>query len=162
MLDEKLMKCITLWKVFFLDKNQVINKLFNILTWTVSNTLWNYSRGAVLCLVIQSPPTLYDTMECSPPGSSVHGDSPGKHTGVGCHALLQGNLSTPGMKPRFSTLQADSLYCPSHQGSPRVLEWVAYPPSPADLPNPGIKLESPALQVDSLPDELPGKPTAEV
>ena len=25
-----------------------------------------------------------------PPGSSVHGDSPGKNTGVGCHALLQG------------------------------------------------------------------------
>ena len=29
--------------------------------------------------------------------------------------------------------------------------------SPADLPNPGIKLGSPALQVDSLPAELPGK-----
>ena len=27
---------------------------------------------------------------CSPPGSSVHGDSPGKNTGVGCPALLQG------------------------------------------------------------------------
>ena len=25
------------------------------------------------------------------PGSSVHGDSPGKNTGVGCHALLQGS-----------------------------------------------------------------------
>ena len=30
-------------------------------------------------------------MDCSPaPGSPVHGDSPGKDTGVGCHALLQG------------------------------------------------------------------------
>ena len=28
--------------------------------------------------------------DCSPPGSSVHGDSPGKNTGVGCHALPQG------------------------------------------------------------------------
>ena len=28
-------------------------------------------------------------MDCSPPGSSVHGDSLGKNTGVGCHALLQ-------------------------------------------------------------------------
>ena len=27
-------------------------------------------------------------MDCSSPGSSVHGDSPGKTTGVGCHALL--------------------------------------------------------------------------
>ena len=31
-------------------------------------------------------------------------------------------------------------------------------PSPADLPNPEIEPRSPALQVDSLPAELPGKP----
>ena len=31
-------------------------------------------------------------------------------------------------------------------------------PSPADLPNSGIEPGSPALQVDSLPAELPGKP----
>ena len=31
-------------------------------------------------------------------------------------------------------------------------------PSPGELPDPGIKLGSPALQVDSLPTELPGKP----
>ena len=36
-----------------------------------------------------------------------------------------------------------------------ILEWVAFP---LDLPNPGIKLESPTLQVDSLPAELPEKP----
>jgi len=28
-------------------------------------------------------------MDCSLPGSSVHGDFPGKNTGVGFHALLQ-------------------------------------------------------------------------
>ena len=33
--------------------------------------------------------TLCDPMVCSPPGFSVLGDSPGKNTGVGCHALLQ-------------------------------------------------------------------------
>ena len=38
----------------------------------------------------------------------------------------------------------------------RILGWVAVP-SPGDLPNPGIELESPAMQVDSLPAELPGK-----
>ena len=27
-------------------------------------------------------------MDCSPPGSSVHGDSPGQNPGVGCHFLL--------------------------------------------------------------------------
>ena len=36
-------------------------------------------------------------MDCSPPGSSVHGDSPGKKTGVGCHALLQGIFPTQGL-----------------------------------------------------------------
>jgi len=30
-------------------------------------------------------------MDCSPPGSSVHGILPGKNTGVSCHALLQGS-----------------------------------------------------------------------
>ena len=37
----------------------------------------------------------------------------------------------------------------------RILEWI---PSPGDLPDPGIELGSPALQVDSLPTEPPGKP----
>ena len=35
-----------------------------------------------------------DSMDCSLPGSSVHGDSPGKNTGVSCHALLQGIFLT--------------------------------------------------------------------
>ena len=52
---------------------------------------------------------LCDLLDCSPPGSSVHGDSPGKNTGVGCHSLLQG--IHPGTKPRSQALQADSLLC---------------------------------------------------
>ena len=39
----------------------------------------------------------------------------------------------------------------------RILEWVACP-APGDLPNPGIEPRFPALQVDSLPSEPPGKP----
>ena len=38
---------------------------------------------AVLCPVTLMCPTLWDPMNSSPPGSSVHGDSPGKNTGVG-------------------------------------------------------------------------------
>ena len=38
----------------------------------------------------------------------------------------------------------------------RILEQFAVPPG--DLQNPGIEPRSPALQVDSLPSELPGKP----
>ena len=43
-----------------------------------------------VCLVTQSCPTLFNPMDCSPLGSSVHGGAPGKNTGMGCHALLQG------------------------------------------------------------------------
>ena len=43
----------------------------------------------MLCLVTQSCPNLCDPMDCSPPGFSVHGDYPGKNTGVASHALLQ-------------------------------------------------------------------------
>ena len=43
---------------------------------------------------LQSCLTLCDSMDCSPPGSSVHGDSLGKNTGVGCQALLQGIFLT--------------------------------------------------------------------
>ena len=41
--------------------------------------------------LLQSCQTLCDPMDCSLPGSSVHGDSPDKNSGVGCHALLQGS-----------------------------------------------------------------------
>ena len=47
----------------------------------------------------QSCPTLCDPMVCSPPHSSVHGDSPGKNTGVGCQAVLQGIFPTQGSNP---------------------------------------------------------------
>ena len=42
------------------------------------------------CLVAQSCPTLCNPMDCSPPGSSVHGIFPGRNMGVGCHFLFQG------------------------------------------------------------------------
>ena len=40
-----------------------------------------------------------DRMDCSLPGSSVHGDSPGNNTGVGCHFLLQGVFLTQELNP---------------------------------------------------------------
>ena len=49
--------------------------------------------------VTQSCLTLCDMMNCNPPGSSVHGDSPGKNTGMGCHAPLQGIFPTQGSNP---------------------------------------------------------------
>ena len=78
------------------------------------------------CLVSQLCPTLCNPMNCCLSGSSVHRDSPGKNSGVGCHALLQGIFPIQGSNP-------GSLHCRwifyylSHQGSPRIVEWVAYP-----------------------------------
>ena len=65
-------------------------------------------------------------MDCSLPGSSVHGDSPGKNTGVGCHSLLQRIFQTQGSNPGLPHCK-QSLYYLSHKGSPSILEWVAYP-----------------------------------
>ena len=65
---------------------------------------------------LQLCPTLCNPMDCSLPGSSVHG-------------ILQEEY------------------------------WSGLPcPPPGDLPNPGIEPRTPALQVDSLPSEPPGKP----
>ena len=66
-------------------------------------------------------------MDCSPPGSSVHGDSPGKKTGVGCHAFYKGIFPTRGSEPRSPKLQVDYLQVDYLQGSPRILEWIVYP-----------------------------------
>ena len=119
-------------------------------------------------------------MDCSPPGSSVHGDSPGKNTGMGCHFLLQCmkvksesevaqscptlcdpmDCSLPGSsrgpsQPMSPTLQVDSLPT-KPPGNPKKMKWEPLP-SPGDLPNPGIECKSPTLEVDSLPSEPPGK-----
>ena len=82
----------------------------------------------MLCLVTQSCPTLCNPMDCSLPGSSVHGDSPGKNTGVGCHDLLQEIFPTQGLKPGLPHCRwVFFFYHLGHQERPRILEWVAYP-----------------------------------
>ena len=76
--------------------------------------------SGVLVLSRSVCPTLCDPMDCSPPGSSVHGKSSGKNTEVGCHALLQGIFSTQGSNPDLLHCRR-ILYCLSHQGSPHNL-----------------------------------------
>ena len=75
---------------------------------------------------------------------------------MGSLSLLQGIFPTQQLNPGLLHCR-HILYQLSHQGSPRILEWVAYSFSrgPSD---PGIEPRSPALQADSLPTELPGKP----
>ena len=69
-----------------------------------------------------------DPVDCSPPGSSFHGDSLGKDTGVGCRALPQRILPTQGWNlPLIYLLywQADSLP-PVPPGKPIGLSYMAY------------------------------------
>ena len=63
-------------------------------------SLFSY-KPTQMCLVTQSCFTLCDPMGCSPPLSFVHGASPGKITGVGCHFLLQGIFPTHGSNLGF-------------------------------------------------------------
>ena len=53
-------------------------------------------------------------------------NSSGKNTGVGCHSLLQGIFPNQGLNPGLPHCR-QILYQLSHKGSPRILEWVAYP-----------------------------------
>ena len=76
----------------------------------------------MLCLVAWSHPTLCKLMDYSPPGSSVHGDSTGNNTGVGCHALLQGIFPTQGSNLGLPCCRW-ILYHLSHQGSSPGLQY---------------------------------------
>ena len=87
--------------------------------------------------VAQLRPTLCDPMDCSLPGSSVHGilqesqwriNLNGKNTGVGSCLLLQGLFPTQGLNPGLPHCR-QILYHLRHQGNPKILEWVAYPSS---------------------------------
>ena len=99
-------------------------------------------KVAQLCL------TLCDPMDSSP------WNSPGQNTGVGSLSLLQGIFSTQGLNPGIQP--RSPLYQLSHEGSSRILEWVAYPFSSRSSYS-GIEPGSPALQGDSLPTQLSGR-----
>ena len=98
--------------------------------------LWSNSwNGIIFTLVIPTPcavlsrPVMSDSLW-------AHGLYPSrllspwefssKNTGVGCHDLLQGIFPTQGSNSGLPHCR-QILYHLSHQGSPRILEWVAYP-----------------------------------
>ena len=81
----------------------------------MKNTLsWVRSHNAYSLRCVR----LCKSLDYSPAGSSVHGHSPGKNTGVGCHVLLQGIFPTQGSDLDLLHCRW-SLYCLSHQGSPQ-------------------------------------------
>ena len=74
---------------------------------------------------------------------------------LGTLCVLSCSVVSDSLQPH--ELQPTRLLCP--WGFSRQEYWGGLPcPPPGDLPNPGIKPRSPALQVDSLPIERPGKP----
>ena len=64
----------------------------------------------------------YDPMDCDPPGSFVHGDSPGENTGVVYHALLQGVFPAQQSNSGLPQLKVDSLLS-EPPGKSRVRLW---------------------------------------
>ena len=87
-------------------------------------------------------------------------NSPGQNTGVGSLSLLQMIFPTQGSIPGFP--HAGRFF--TSWATREVQEyWSGKPfPSPGDLPNLGIESGSTALPVNSLLDELLGKPKVEV
>ena len=62
----------------------------------------------------------------------------------------------------FVTLWTVAHQAPPSMGFSRQEYWSGLPfPSPGDLPDPGIKPRSPAMQADALTSEPPGKPLDE-
>ena len=91
----------------YVNPNQKVKHKYHIFTYLCESRKIVCANS--MCL------TLCDPMDCSPPGFSVHRDSPGKNTGVGCQALLQGIFPTQGLNPGLSRCRW-ILYCLSHQG----------------------------------------------
>ena len=69
----------------------------------------NVICAVVLCSVVQSRPTLCDPMECSPPGSSVHGTFQVRILEWVAISFSRGILPNPGMDPISPAMQADSF-----------------------------------------------------
>ena len=86
-----------------------------------------------LCVCVHIPVCEYEGETCSVVSDSLwpHGlyspwNFPGQNTGVGSLSLLQGIIPTQGSTPGHPHCRR-ILYHLSYQGSPGILEWVAYP-----------------------------------
>ena len=75
------------------------------------------------CIKVKVNVTLSCVTICDPMGPW---NSPGQTTGMGSLSLLQGIFPTQRLNPHLLHCWW-ILYQLSHQGSPRILEWVAYP-----------------------------------
>ena len=123
MLLDRILKILSLYESCIFFKSIPRQFIFLNLMWKFffyydSYLLFLHRKDIKVLLVVkvaQSCPTLCDSM-----------DSPGQNTGVGSLSLLQGIFPTQGSNPSLPHCRW-ILYQLSHKGSPRILEWVAYP-----------------------------------
>ena len=97
---------------------------FSMRCFEITNILANtYKKRMPWREITQSSLTLCDPMDCSLPGSSIHGNF--QSTEVGCHFLLKGIFPTQGSNPGLPHCR-QTLYCLSHQGSLmiQVKNWI--------------------------------------
>ena len=100
------------------------NLLFDIFT---EDNLIAYSvAGFLLCKSILSESCSVVSNSLQPHGLHSQWNSPGQSTGMGSLSLLQGIFPTQELNPGLPHCRR-ILYQLSHQGNPRILEWVAYP-----------------------------------
>ena len=101
---------------FMREREILIHEWIDIL----SSFLWNVWCVSEWVKVTQSCPTL------QPHGLYIPWDSPGQNTRVGSLFLLQQIFPTQGSNSGLPHCRW-ILYQLSHKGSPRIMEWVAYP-----------------------------------
>ena len=82
-----------------------------------------FSYGSVSCSVVSDS---FHAHRLQPTRLLCPWNSPGKNTGMGSHSLLQGIFPTQGSNPGLPH-RRQILYQLSHKGSPKILEWIAYP-----------------------------------
>ena len=80
-------------------------------------SLFNFKHIESESEIPQSCATLWDPMDCSLPGSSIHGIFQARNTGMGCHFLFQETFLTQGLNLGLLHCR-QTLYHLSHQGSP--------------------------------------------
>ena len=92
------------------------------MTWETGLT---YSHCFCYCSVAKLCPTLWDPMDCSRQGSSVHENFPGTNNGMDWHFLLQGIFLAQGSNSCLLLWQVRSSPL-SHQGSPYTQYYTTY------------------------------------
>ena len=94
---------LNLWEIVI----PCVMKSLCYLYWNIVSQGYQFYMKLLTCVHVRAKllrlcPTLCDSMDCSLPGSSAHGDSPGKSTGVGFHAVRQGIFLTQGLNTQLN------------------------------------------------------------